>query len=43
MNGNASPQSSGNTLKLFIAWVYVGIPLVIGIYVTGAAAVKLFE
>jgi hypothetical protein len=30
-------------LKLAIAWIYVGIPLAIGIYVTGAAALKLFE
>ena len=42
MTGNATAQSEGTMLKLIIAWVYVGIPLVIGIYVTGAAAAKLF-
>jgi len=35
--------SDGNTLKLVLAWSFVGIPLAWGIYKTLANAVLLFH
>jgi hypothetical protein len=35
--------SDGTTLKLVLAWSFVGIPLVWGIYKTLANAVLLFQ
>jgi hypothetical protein len=32
-----------NTPKLLIAWIYVGIPLLWGVYETGLNALKLFQ
>jgi hypothetical protein len=36
-------QSSGNGLKLLLAWGFVGIPLTWGVLQTLANALKLFQ
>jgi len=38
-----SPAGSGNGLKLFLAWGFVGIPLAWGVYETLLNALKLFQ
>jgi hypothetical protein len=35
--------SSGNGLKLILAWGFVGIPLLWGVVQTGINALKLFQ
>lgn len=35
--------TSGNGLKLLLAWGFVGIPLVWGVIQTGINALKLFQ
>jgi hypothetical protein len=35
--------SSGNSLKLILAWGFVGIPLLWGVFQTGINALKLFQ
>jgi len=42
MQTNAT-QDGGNALKLALAWIFVGIPLVWGIYQTLLNALKLFQ
>jgi len=36
-------MSDNNTLKLFLAWVFVGIPLAWGIIQTASNALALFR
>ena len=36
-------SSSSNGLKLAIAWIFVGIPLIWGVYKTLLNALKLFS
>lgn len=36
-------QSSGNALKLVLAWLFVGIPFCWGLYHTLINAMKLFQ
>jgi hypothetical protein len=43
MAKNHDDVSDGNTLKLILAWSFVGIPLAWGIYKTLANAVLLFH
>jgi hypothetical protein len=35
--------SAGNTVKLFLAWAFVGIPLAWGVIETMSNALKLFQ
>jgi hypothetical protein len=37
------PADSGNALKLVLAWAFVGIPLVWGVWNTLMAALQLFK
>lgn len=39
----ANQTESSNSLKLFLAWGFVGIPLVLGVYNTLLNAMKLFQ
>lgn len=39
----ASNSSSGNGLKLVLAWGFVGIPLAWGVIETAINAMKLFQ
>ncbi len=43
MAGNLAPGSSGNTIKLILAWGFVGIPLAWGVIETAINALKLFQ
>ena len=43
MANNLAPGGSGNTIKLILAWGFVGIPLVWGVIETGINALKLFH
>lgn len=36
-------SGAGNGLKLTLAWLFVGIPLVWGVIETGINAMKLFQ
>ena len=36
-------QDTGNSLKIFLAWMLVGIPLLAGISLTLLNAMKLFQ
>jgi hypothetical protein len=38
-----SQLSSGNALKLLLAWTFVGIPLVWGVFQTLVNAIKAFH
>jgi len=38
-----STLDNANAVKLFLAWAFVGIPLVWGIIQTGINALKLFQ
>lgn len=40
---NGSQASSGNALKLILAWGFVGIPLAWGVIETIFNALKLFQ
>ena len=40
---STQPTDSGTTLKLVLAWAFVGIPLVWGFLQTLAGALKLFQ
>ena len=40
---NANSGSSGNGLKLILAWGFVGIPLIWGVLQTLDNALKLFQ
>ena len=40
---NSSETSSSTTIKLILAWGFVGIPLVWGVLKTLANAMKLFQ
>lgn len=40
---NAAGESSGNGLKLLLAWGFVGIPLLWGVLQTLDNALKLFK
>jgi hypothetical protein len=42
MESNATTDS-GNTVKLVLAWLWVGIPLAWGVYMTLGNAIKLFQ
>lgn len=37
------PQDNGNSLKLTLAWLLVGIPLVWGFWMTLMSAAALFQ
>ena len=38
-----SQAASGNSTKLIVAWLWVGIPLAWGVIVTLGNAIKLFQ
>ena len=38
-----SQSDSGNVIKLILAWGFVGIPLLWGVYKTVINALKLFQ
>jgi len=38
-----SPANTGNTIKLILAWGFVGIPLFWGVIQTCINAMKLFQ
>jgi hypothetical protein len=38
-----APADSSNGIKLVLAWAFVGIPLVWGVWVTLVNAMKLFS
>jgi hypothetical protein len=40
---NNSQESSGNALKLALAWIFVGIPLAWGVIQTLLNAIKAFH
>jgi hypothetical protein len=40
---NNSQESSGNALKLTLAWIFVGIPLAWGVIQTLLNAIKAFH
>ncbi|HTW84239.1 MAG TPA: hypothetical protein VMD91_09250 [Candidatus Sulfotelmatobacter sp.] len=42
MNTN-TPPSSSNAVALFLAWAFVGIPLLWGVVLTCINAAKLFQ
>ena len=42
MENSSETRSSGTTIKLILAWGFVGIPLVWGVLQTLANAMKLF-
>lgn len=39
----ANQSETSNGIKLFLAWSFVGIPLVLGVYNTLLNAMKLFQ
>lgn len=39
----ANSQSSGNGLKLLLAWLFVGVPLTWGVIQTLINSLKLFQ
>jgi len=39
----ANQSDTSNGVKLFLAWSFVGIPLVLGVYNTLLNAMKLFH
>jgi hypothetical protein len=43
MADHNAPTASGNTLKLVLAWGFVGIPLVWGVIQTLLNAIKAFH
>ncbi len=38
-----APATSANTLQVALGWIWVGIPLTVGVIVTLQNAVKLFQ
>lgn len=43
MARNVSMADAGNAPKLVVAWLFVGIPLLFGLYDTLRNALKLFQ
>lgn len=43
MNRETSSSGRDHSLRLILAWIYVGIPLLWGVIETGANALKLFQ
>lgn len=43
MNASPQPAESGTGIKLLLAWIWVGIPLVWGVWLTLNNALKLFQ
>ena len=42
-SGTTQGTESGMGIKLFLAWAFVGVPLLWGVYLTCLNAVKLFQ
>ena len=42
IDSNAPPRASGMTLKLILAWGFVGIPLAWGFWITLKNAARIF-
>jgi len=40
---NQSPNDASNTIKLVVAWLWVGIPTLWGVWLTLNNALKLFQ
>jgi hypothetical protein len=40
---DSQAPEAGTSIKLFLAWIWVGIPLACGVIVTLQNAVKLFQ
>lgn len=40
---DSTPSDSTNTIKLIVAWAFVGIPLLWGVWLTLQNAAKLFQ